>query len=358
MNTSMENKGLYIHIPFCEHICSYCDFAKEVYNQKRVIAYLNELQKELKEYDINNITSIYIGGGTPSSLNDDELEFLLSIIDTYVTNNISYAFEANPENLTLNKIKLLKKHHVNRISLGVQSFNPRLIKLIRRHHDEDMVKNVISLLKENNINDINVDLIYGLPTQSIDELKLDIEKFVSLDITHISSYALSVNDNTIFGVKGIKEQDEDIVSSMYQLIVQELKKHGFERYEVSNFAKKGYESKHNLVYWRNNNYYGIGIGASGYIDNIRYDNTKSLDHYIQGKRRIYEEKLSNEDKQYYQIMLGLRLKEGIKVDLNNIYKEKLDLQVKEGLLEIVNGNYKVKDEHLFILDFILRKILY
>lgn len=358
MNTLMENKGLYIHIPFCEHICSYCDFAKEIYNKNRVKAYLNELQKELKEYDINNITSIYIGGGTPSSLDEDELSFLLSIVDPYVKDNISYAFEANAENLTLNKIKLLKKHHVNRVSLGVQTFNPVLINKINRFHNEEMVKNVISLLKENGIDDINIDLIYGLPSESIDDLKKDIDKFVSLSVTHISTYALSVNKNTIFGVKGVKEASEDIVSDMYKMIVQELKKHGFERYEVSNFSKTGYESKHNLVYWRNCYYYGIGVGASGYIDDIRYDNTKSIDHYIKGKRRIYEEKLTLEDKQYYQIMLGLRLKEGIKIEENNPYKEKLDKCVKEGLLERVNDHYKVKDEHLFILDFIERKILY
>ncbi len=351
-------RGLYIHIPFCEHICSYCDFAKEYYQKKRVELYLNALKEELASYDIKDISSIYIGGGTPSSLSEDELEFLLSSLDPYVKDNISFTFEANAENLSLNKIKLLKKHHVNRVSIGVQTFNERLIKIISRHHDENMVKEVISNLIENGINDINIDLIYGLPTQTEDELLEDILKFTSLDVTHISTYALSVNKNTFFYNEGVKESDEDQVSSMYELIVNELKKKGFNRYEVSNFSKNGYESKHNLIYWRNEEYFGIGVGASSYIDSIRYDNTKSIDHYIKGKRRIYEEKLTPIDKEYYSIMLGLRLKEGIKINDDSPYKDKLDECVKLDLLERTLGTYKVKDEHLFILDYILRKILY
>lgn len=351
-------KGLYIHIPFCEHICSYCDFAKEYYQKNRVELYLNALKEELASYDIKDLTSIYIGGGTPSSLNEDELEFLLSLIDPYVKNNMSFTFEANVENLSLNKIKLLKKHHVNRVSLGVQTFNDRLIKIIARHHDELMVRDVITKLKENGINDINIDLIYGLPSETKEELLEDIIKFTSLEVSHISTYALSVNKNTFFYNEGIKESSEEEVSSMYELIVNELKKKGFNRYEVSNFAKNGYESKHNLLYWRNEEYFGIGVGASGYLNSVRYDNTKSIDHYIKGKRRIYEEKLSPEDKEYYSIMLGLRLKEGVKINASSPYKDKLDECVKENLLERNIDTYKVKDEYLFILDFILRKILY
>lgn len=353
----MNNKGLYIHIPFCEHICAYCDFTKFFYDTKKVNEYLIALENELNNSSISNISSIYVGGGTPTSLNELELEKLLKIISIYYKEGISYTFEANVENLTLEKIILLKKYGVNRISIGVQTFSPRLLKIISRHHNEEKVKNVISLLHQVGIDDINVDLIYALPSQTFEELKEDLSKFVSLDVTHISTYALSVNDHTFFKNKNIVEQDADVTRNMYDYIVSYLKQNGFNRYEVSNFSKDGYSSKHNIIYWRNQEYYGIGCGASGYINNIRYENTKSLNKYIKGLYRYKEEILTKDDISFYEIMLGLRLIEGIShYDIK--YHDKIEKCLNSGLLEKIDNRIKVKDEYLFILDYILEKILF
>ena len=216
---------------------------------------------------------------------------------------------------------------------------------------------VINNLIKYNIEDINLDLIYALPNQTIEMVKEDLDIITSLPIKHISTYSLMVNPNTIFGVKKIKEQDEDKVREMYDLIYSYLKDKGFNRYEVSNFSKVGYESKHNLIYWRNEEYYGIGLGASGYLDDVRYDNTKSLTKYLDGVTRFNEEQLDEKDKEFYFIMLGLRLKEGIEVT-NQKYIERLDSLIDKGLIEKINNRYKVTDNNLFILDYVLERVLF
>lgn len=353
----MKNKGLYIHIPFCSNICSYCDFSKVFYNEDNVNRYLLMLEKELDSYQIKDITSIYIGGGTPSSLNETQFDKLLSLVSSYYKEGMSFCVEANFENLTEEKIKLLNKYHVNRVSLGVQTFNDELLKLLNRKHTKDDMFGVINNLIKYNIEDINLDLIYALPNQTIEMVKEDLDIITSLPIKHISTYSLMVNPNTIFGVKKIKEQDEDKVREMYDLIYSYLKDKGFNRYEVSNFSKVGYESKHNLIYWRNEEYYGIGLGASGYLDDVRYDNTKSLTKYLDGVTRFNEEQLDEKDKEFYFIMLGLRLKEGIEVT-NQKYIERLDSLIDKGLIEKINNRYKVTDNNLFILDYVLERVLF
>ena len=315
------------------------------------------LEKELDSYQIKDITSIYIGGGTPSSLNETQFDKLLSLVSSYYKEGMSFCVEANFENLTEEKIKLLNKYHVNRVSLGVQTFNDELLKLLNRKHTKDDMFRVINNLIKYNIEDINLDLIYALPNQTIEMVKEDLDIITSLPIKHISTYSLMVNPNTIFGVKKIKEQDEDKVREMYDLIYSYLKDKGFNRYEVSNFSKVGYESKHNLIYWRNEEYYGIGLGASGYLDDVRYDNTKSLTKYLDGVTRFNEEQLDEKDKEFYFIMLGLRLKEGIEVT-NQKYIERLDSLIDKGLIEKINNRYKVTDNNLFILDYVLERVLF
>lgn len=351
----MKNKGLYIHIPFCTHLCSYCDFTKLFYRDEFATKYLDELEKELKSYDIKDVTSIYIGGGTPSSLSIENFEKLLMIVSPYVSKDNSYALEANIENLTEDKIALLKKYGVNRISLGVQTFKDELLKIINRHHTKEEVIKVISTLIDYGFKDINIDLIYGLPNQTFEDLKSDLDMACSLPITHISTYSLMVNPNTKMYLDGYKEQDDETVRKMYDYIVSYLKEHGFNRYEVSNFSRPGYESKHNLVYWRNEEYYGIGLGASGYLNNKRYTNTKSLNKYLNGERIYEKEILSPKDQEFYRVMLGLRLREGI--SLSEHYSEKVKNLMSRGLLEKVGSKYKVTDENLFILDYILRELL-
>ena len=272
--------SLYIHIPFCDKICDYCDFTKLQYFRIFAIDYLKALKDELESYQIENLKTIYVGGGTPTALEDDLFLELLEMIDPYKKGVIEYSFEANPESLSLNKIKMLKEHGVNRISLGVQTTNDKILKAINRDHSFDQVKAAIKNLKENGIDNINVDLILGLPHTSEKILKEDLQNILALEVKHISCYGLTVNPHTVLFNKGFKEPEGDLLRRYYDIVEEILTEHGFIHYEVSNWAKPGYESEHNLTYWRNQEYYGVGLGASGYIAETRYKNTVNLSQYL------------------------------------------------------------------------------
>lgn len=361
-------RGLYIHIPFCDNICAYCDFAKFFYNENLVDQYLDALINEIEDRKCNNVCSIYIGGGTPSSLNINQLEKLLSYLNTnFYKKDIPFTIEANCENLSEEKIILFNKYGVNRVSLGVQSFNDELIKRMNRKHNFDMVVNTISLLKKHHIDNISCDLIYGLPNETKEILLDDIKKLINLDIKHISTYALQVSKHTVFYNQKVKEASEDKYREFYDLIVEELFKNGFSRYEVSNFSKPGYESYHNLIYWLNKEYYGVGLGASSYIDSVRFDNTKSLNKYLTGERVLNKEELDIEDKEFYELMLGLRLSKGINInefnnkynkDLLLDYKDKLDYLFNRELIEFKNNHIRITDDNVFIMDYVLKELLF
>ena len=341
--------SLYIHIPFCEHICHYCDFPKLQYFSSFSNIYLKELKKELDSYHIDHeLKTIYVGGGTPSALSLDELKELLEMIDPYRNGVQEYTFEANPESLSLDKIKLLKAHGVNRISLGVQSTQDKYLKAMNRHHDFKMVREVIDTLVSEGIDNINVDLILGLPNMNHKDLKIDLDNILSLPIKHISCYSLTVSPHTAFYINGVKPQDDDLMREYYDFVHYYLLDKGFIHYEVSNWAKEGYMSKHNLVYWNNERYYGVGLGASGYIEDIRYTNTKSINEYNKGHNEQTKEIVDKEALKTYMIMTNLRTIYGL--DL-----KKYQLLFKEDLLEtkgveiaelIGNKLIEIHDHHL------------
>ena len=349
--------SLYIHIPFCNKICDYCDFTKLQYFRNFASDYLKALQDELKSYKIKNLKTIYVGGGTPTALEDDLFLELLQMIDPYLKGVEEYTFEANPESLSLEKIKMLKEHGVNRISLGVQTTNDKILKMVNRDHTFEQVKAAIKNLKENGIDNINVDLILGLPHTSKKILKEDLKNVLSLDIKHISCYGLTVNPHTALFNRGFKEPESDILRDFYDLVEQTLKENGFVHYEVSNWAKPGYQSEHNLTYWRNEQYFGCGLGASGYIKDIRYKNTVNLSQYLKREFISEKEKVSEKDKITYQIMLNLRTIEGLDVNF---------VKGKESIIEeLIKGNLLVKKddcliptfEGMMILDQIILKLL-
>lgn len=333
----------YIHIPFCNNICTYCDFCKR-YNYDYIIdKYLEALETDIKDnYHGEILKTIYIGGGTPSCLNIQELTKLMKIIKLLkLDKEYEFTFECNPENITEEKLVLLKENGVNRISLGVESTHNKYLKYLGRKHDFKMVKEKIKLIKKY-INNINVDLIYALPNENINELKSDLEKLVKLDVNHISTYSLEIHDNTILGIKKTKSISEDLDSDMYNLICDYLKKNNFIHYEVSNFCKLDKHSLHNLTYWKNKEYYGFGLGASGYINNIRYDNTRSMINYINGNRIINKEKLTLHDKISYELILGFRLINGIN---KKEFKDKYGLELIDqyNISELINKGYLIDD---------------
>lgn len=342
--------SIYIHIPFCTTICSYCDFCKRIYDKKYVDKYLLELKNEIESnYKEEVVKTIYIGGGTPTSLDLEQLNKLLTI--TNILNkdkNYEFTIECNVDSLDEEKIRLFNKYGINRVSIGIESFDKNNLSFLNRTCNYKEVKEKIKLLNKYSINNINVDLIYAIPCETLKVLKKDLELISKLKIKHVSTYSLIIEDNTCLKIKGIKNIDEELDYKMYNLICSYLKKHGFVHYEISNFAKKWYFSKHNLTYWNNNEYYGFGLGASGYINNVRYSNTRSLTNYLKGCYRLEEENMTKVTNKENELMLGLRKIKGVnKKEFYNKYNEKLEEKeiIKKLLKE---GKLKQNKEYIYI----------
>ena len=358
--------SLYIHIPFCEHLCDYCDFTKLQYFTIFAKPYLKALKKELETYHIDKLKTIYVGGGTPTSLEDDLFLELLEIIKPYSLGVEEYTFEANPESLSLNKLKMMKEYGVNRLSIGVESTNDEILRNINRHHTYQDVIDAISRARSVGFDNINVDLILGLPRCDINQIKKDIDNVLKLNVEHISCYSLTVHPHTVFYLKNIEEPLDDISRQYYDLVQKELTNHGYIHYEVSNWCKSNHQSEHNLTYWRNERYFGVGLGASGYIDNVRYNNTRSINEYLKGHYRDEEEVLGSLSEQEYQIILNLRTNEGLDllsykdkygVDLYLEHRSDIDVMIQKGYLLINNNHLIATYEGMMILDQIILKLI-
>ena len=343
-------KSVYIHIPFCKNICSYCDFCKVFYNEKWINDYLDSLEYEIKNnYKNEIIDTIYIGGGTPSSLSIDELNKLFNIIKNIKLNKkYEFTIECNIDDINKEKLELFKKNNINRISIGIESFNDKFLKYLNRNYKSDIIFEKINLVKKY-FDNINVDLIYALKDQTLDDLKDDLDKIIKLDVKHVSCYSLMIQENTKLYIDKEKNINEDKDYEMYELINNTFKGI-YNKYEISNYCKNGYESKHNLTYWNNEEYYGFGLGASGYIGNIRYTNTKNLSKYLNKNYDRQEEMLTKDDKIKYEFILGFRKKKGInKEEFYNKYN--IDISKLDGVVNLLNKKYLIEDnENIYIDD--------
>ena len=356
--------GVYIHIPFCKKICNYCDFCKILYDLNYVDNYLAALEKEIKErYKGELIDSVYIGGGTPSVLNIHELDRLLSILSVFkLKDNYEYTIECNIDNIDIDKINLFKSYGINRISFGVESFDKNTGIFLGRDCDEDVIFDNIYLTKKY-FDNINIDLIYGV-NSNIEIVKKDIAKFLELDLPHISCYSLILEEHTKLYIDNFKSIDEDIDTKMYEYISNTLKKHGYNHYEISNYAKEGYESIHNKNYWLNGAYYGFGLSAVSYLDNARITNTKNMHKYLDGNyiaNKIYEEENTRKEN---DLILGLRMTEGINITaFNQRYHD--NLLNKKVIKELINDHFLVSEndylkcnpKYFYVENIILEKIL-
>ena len=361
--------SLYIHIPFCEHLCDYCDFPKLQYFRTFAEKYLVTLKSELNSYNIDHeLKTIYVGGGTPTALEDDLFEQLLQIINPYTKGVEEYTFEANPESLSEKKLSLMKHYGVNRISIGVESTDDKILAFINRHHTFSDVKTAISSARKMGFDNLNVDLIIGLPHVSGALFRKDLVNILDLDVEHISLYSLTVHPHTVFSLKGIEEPEEEFARKLYDIAEETLKANGFIHYEVSNWAKPGRESKHNFTYWKDKQYYGIGYGASGYVGNVRYTNTRNLDKYLKGQYIEEKEIVTSEDDKTYFIMLNLRTNQGIDLkEYQNRFREEL-LKVKkteienfldQDLLKIDEENHRLTPTYngMMVLDQIILELI-
>lgn len=353
-------KALYVHIPFCSNICSYCNYCKRIPHDDLMIwDYLKTLKEEYKTLK-GPFETIYIGGGTPSMLSKDQLIFLLSIFKD--EKPIEYTIEINPESYSHDKGKIFKDFNINRISLGVQTFNEFHLKKLRRTHTNEDVYKAIESLNSLGINNISLDLIFGLPNQTLEELKNDLNILRKLNIKHISYYELYIEENTIFYhefKKGnLNLPNNDLQALMYEKIIKSLKKFGFNQYEVSNYSKgKYYESLHNKIYWTLYPYEAIGVGSHGFDSKYRYYHKNNVSDYIKDFTPI--KTLQTKDDLYTDFLIfGLRMNEGISLDRafklfnRNPLKDfkELKLFIDEGYLVVSNNYLKPTLKGTFVLN--------
>ena len=380
-----EELGIYIHIPFCMQKCLYCDFVSYINKSECVKEYINCMIKEIQSYDFKkyNITTIYIGGGTPSFIESDYIKEIINVIQNKLEKNdtrwedIEITIEVNPGTVTLEKLNDYKTVGINRISLGLQATQDRLLKQIGRIHNYKDFLEAYELLKRLGFNNINVDLMIGLPNQSIKDLKESLEKIIKLNPNHISVYSLIIEDGTpiskLLDEEKIKLPDEEIERQMYWYVKNKLELNGYNHYEISNFSKKGKESKHNLNCWKQKQYIGIGAAAHSYFKDIRYSNTNNIEEYIKNikennieKNRKIEEKQTIEDKKNEFMMLGFRMIEGVNIAdfkakfVDNplyVYREKIKKLTDEGLIEVDLNNIKLTNKGLDLANVVFEEFI-
>ncbi|MEH7453214.1 radical SAM family heme chaperone HemW [Gottfriedia acidiceleris] len=355
--------SVYIHIPFCQQICYYCDFNKFMMDRQPVDQYLEYLEKEivesLKRNPIIDLKTVFVGGGTPTALTLPQTERLIEIINKHIIKGkkeIEMTFESNPNEISKEKLQILKDGGVNRISFGAQTFDEGLLKKIGRTHSPNEIEEAIQTAKEVGIDNINLDLMYALPGQTMEQFVDSLDKAMKLPIQHISAYSLIIEPKTVFYIEmnrgKLKPAPEEDEAAMYDFLMKYLEEKGFHQYEISNFEKNGLESKHNLVYWNNEEYFGFGAGAHGYINGIRYSNAGPLKKYFQliddtGVPIVHEHTVTKQEKMEEEMFLGLRKMKGVSErkfqekfgsNFNEVFPNVIEKLMKDGLVEM-NGEF-------------------
>lgn len=375
---TMQKKptSAYVHIPFCTQICYYCDFSKVFIKNQPVDSYLEHLLEEFRSYDIQKLRTLYIGGGTPTALSAPQLEVLLDGLTKNLDLSVleELTIEANPGDLDADKIAVLQHSPVNRVSLGVQTFDDKMLKKIGRSHlGKDIYEN-IDRLKLAGFDNISIDLIYALPGQTMEQVKDNVAKAISLDIPHMSLYSLILENHTVFMNRMRRGKlplpKEELEAEMFEYIITELERAGFEHYEISNFSKPSFESRHNLMYWDNAEYYGIGAGASGYVDRVRYKNHGPIRHYLNaveaGNARITEEHLSQREQMEEEMFLGLRKKSGVSMarfeekfgrSFDGLYGEIVRDLIQQGFMQVDGDRVRMTKRGLFLGDTVAERFI-
>ena len=409
----MESKelGIYIHIPFCQHKCDYCDFISFSNKQNVVKSYVEAVKKEINNYfqnkdflDSYNITTIYIGGGTPSFIDSQYIVEIMNLLETKLTRNqtkfedMEITIEVNPGTVNQKKLEDYKKAKINRLSIGLQSTSNRILKEIGRIHTFEQFLETYRLANQVGFDNINVDLMIGLPKQRIDDVKESLNEIIKLKPTHISVYSLIIEEGTVIAQKienhQLQEMDEDLERNMYWYVKNTLELNGYKHYEISNFAKEGKESKHNMNCWLQKEYIGIGVSAHSYVNGIRYANCETIEEYIEnmevenseliGKilsivkgidiekvieeqineiQKIYEiEEIQNiDDKKKEYMLLGLRKIEGVQISkfkekfIDNpifLFRKELEKLVSEELISIDGDYIKLTNKGLDLANIV------
>ncbi|MDN7245811.1 radical SAM family heme chaperone HemW [Planococcus shenhongbingii] len=357
-------KGLYIHIPFCHQICHYCDFNKVFFKDQPVDAYIDSLGKELalwkQEGALDHpLETIFLGGGTPTSLTPEQLQKLLAYIHQYVpmAENLEWTSEANPDELTKEKMQVLFNGGVNRLSMGVQSFDADLLKRLGRTHSNGDVKRAVKEAREVGFTNLSFDLMYGLPGQTMAQWEDTLTQAFEFGLPHFSAYSLIIEPKTVFYnlmTKGkLNTVTEDLEADMYEKLMHEMEARGLQQYEISNFGLPGFESRHNLLYWDNAEYIGVGAGAHGYVNGVRYSNAGPLKKYMapldEGIRPILNtHEVPVNEKMEEEMFLGLRKTAGVSISgFEEKFQQSLE-QVYGAILakEVANENLAIEGDRV------------
>lgn len=375
-------RGVYIHIPFCHQICHYCDFNKVFFRNQPVDEYIEALGKEIRmavekwPEQFTKIETIYLGGGTPTALSPSQIERLLELVAKSLTVDVlEFTAEANPDELTMEKLKALKNGGVNRLSLGVQSFDANLLqKLGRTHSNVDVYRAIESAVKAG-FENISIDLMYGLPGQTMEQWEDTLDKALAFGLPHYSAYSLIVEPKTVFYIQYVRGKlhlpGEEVEADMYGRLMEKMEKGGLRQYEISNFAKEGYESIHNKIYWDNDEYAGFGAGAHGYMNGIRYANHGPIKKYLHsiemGELPIRERhEVTIDEKCEEEMFLGLRKNEGISfeefekklgVSMKEKYGKVIDNLIQEGLVLEEKGRLKLTKKGRFLGNEVFQQFL-
>lgn len=381
----LNELGIYIHIPFCKQKCYYCDFVSYSNKCSEVKEYIESLKKEIEEFDFSNykVTSIYIGGGTPSYIDSIYIVEILSELKEKLKCNliefkdIEITIEVNPGTVDTKKLNDYKKLGINRLSIGLQSTKNDILKKIGRIHTYQEFLEIYKLARETGFKNINIDLMIGIPGQKIGDLKNTLQDIIKLEPEHISVYSLIIEENTpiekMLENGEIKLPDEDLERNMYWYVKNTLELNGYNHYEISNFAKLGKESRHNLNCWNQEEYIGFGVAAHSYLNGIRFSNTINVEEYIQhieNNRKEeniqIEESQSLEDKKNEFIMLGFRKIQGVDIArfkekfIDNpilLYRENLNKLVEEGLIEVDLNHIKLTNKGIDLANLVFEEFV-
>lgn len=377
--------GIYVHIPFCIRKCYYCDFVSFTNQEENIEKYIEAVISEIESYELEeyNVTTIYIGGGTPSSIESKYIEKILHKIKEKITNNetkfndIEITIEINPGTIDRKKLQDYEEMGINRLSIGLQSTNNEILKNIGRIHTYEEFLEGYNLARNIGFDNINVDLMIGLPNQTIENIKDSLEEVIKLEPEHISVYSLIVEEGTkienLLNMNKITLPEEELERNMYWYVKNKLELNGYIHYEISNFAKENKQSKHNVNCWEQKEYIGIGTAAYSYLDNIRYGNTSNIQKYIEtqdfkdekelekNKIRIIDEVQTLEDKKREYMLLSLRKLEGVSIRkfkekyVENpifLYRKQLEKLVNENLLTIDGDNIKLTNKGLDLANLV------
>ncbi|MBO5059587.1 MAG: oxygen-independent coproporphyrinogen III oxidase [Clostridia bacterium] len=361
--------GLYVHIPFCLKKCKYCDFNSFAFSAADKGRYLNALFSEMEQYRGKKCDTVFIGGGTPTALNTAEMKMLLQKIKEIfiLSKDCEFTVEANPKTVDRQKLEVVRQNGVNRLSLGVQSFNDSELLLLGRLHTAKEAEETVALAKDCGFTNISIDLMSAIPGQTADSFKKSLDTAFSQNPAHISCYSLILEEGTpLFrefheGLLTLPDEDEE--RRIYELACSQMQLHGYEQYEISNFAKPGFESRHNIKYWKCEEYIGVGLSAHSYLNGVRFSNTDCFSDYLDRKYRSGEnELLSEKDKMSEFMFLGLRMTKGVSaqdfykkfgVDIKKVYGKPLSKFIKMGMIVEENGFLRLSHEAISVSNQIM-----